>query len=196
MFEQVLRALKRLVGWSEADASRLAQHADLTSTWAETIVQDFYDTLFDYEPTAKIFHPDERPAREKTLTNWYLHVVHGQVDDDFWRQQWRVGLVHIPRRVTNDFMLAMMSRIQQRFLEKAYAHLPPEEARSLFLAFKRTTDVIAGLIAEGYRQGYIAAMQDLLGFQPELLERMLHLHTKDLIERLARLTLSPTTESG
>ena len=189
MFDQTLRSLKRLVGWQEADAHQLAQYADLTSAWAETIVQDFYDTLFGYEPTARIFRPDERPAREKTLRSWYLHVLRGQVNDDFWRQQWRVGLVHIPRGVTNDFMLGMMSRIQQRFLEKVYAHLPPEEAQPLFLAFKRTTDVIAGLIAEGYRQGYIAAMQDLLGFQPQLMERMLHLHTRDLIERLTRLTL-------
>jgi hypothetical protein len=51
-------------------------------------------------------------------------------------------------------MLGMMHRTQQFFLDKCLATFDQEEALSIFEAFKRVTDVAAGIIAEGYHTPY------------------------------------------
>lgn len=43
--------------------------------WVDQVVQGFYDTLFAHPPTRAIFREGERPAREKTLRDWYLRTV-------------------------------------------------------------------------------------------------------------------------
>ncbi len=189
MYEQVLQNLRTLVQYRPEDAEVLKRVYPVTSAWADEFVQIFYDVLFGYEPTARIFQPNERPAREQTLREWYLRLVKGDVDESFWRGQWRVGLVHIYRRVTNDFMIAMMSCLQQEFLRKCMDTWPSAEAAEVFLAFKRTTDVVSGLIAEGYMRGYQQAMKELLGFRIGLLERLIDMESKSLVERLEHLTV-------
>ena len=189
MYELVLQNLQTLIGYRDADGEILRRAYPVTSTWADEFVRIFYDTLFAYPPTARVFREGERAEREQTLREWYLRVVRGDIDEEFWRWQWRVGLIHIYRKVTNDFMLGMMSLVQQAFLQKCMAAFPSQEAVEVFLAFKRVTDVISGLIAEGYMRGYQMAMKDLLGFRTELLERMLAMESQSLVERLERLTM-------
>ncbi len=190
MYEQTLRNLQTLVGYRDEDPQILQRAYPVTSTWADEFVRLFYDTLFAHEPTARIFRPGERAEREITLKEWYLRVVRGEIDEDFWRWQWRVGLIHIYRKVTNDFMLGMMSLVQQAFLQKCMEAWPPEEALEVFLAFKRVTDVVSGLIAEGYMRGYQQAMKEFLGFRTELLERLLAMESRSLVQRLENLTMS------
>ncbi len=189
MFSEVLKTLIELTGYAQEDAQILAQTKTVTAQWAEDFAKAFYDTLFGYPPTAAVFKPGERPAREKTLKDWYLRVVSGEIDDGFWLWQWKVGLIHIPRRVPNDYMLGMMSRVQQLFLQKCLEAFPQEQAVRVFLAFKRVTDVVAGLIAEGYMRGHQLAMKELLGFRQELLDRMMDMEVDTLVERLMNLSV-------
>ena len=189
MFSEVLETMIQLTGYTEQDARILAETYETTAPWAPHLAKVFYDTLFAYPPTAAVFRPGERPAREKTLQDWYRRVVRGEIDDAFWLWQWRVGLIHIPRRVTNDFMLGMMSRVQQAFLQLCLEHFPHQRAIEVFLAFKRVTDVVAGLIAEGYMRGHQLAMRELLGFRQELLDRMMDMEVETLVERLMRLSV-------
>jgi hypothetical protein len=110
--EQILQDLITLTGLSEQDYQVLSEYADITQKWADEIVKEFYDTLFGHKPTSEVFREGERPDREVTLRNWYLEVTSGKISSDFWRRQWLVGLVHIPRKVSNRFMFGMMSRAQ------------------------------------------------------------------------------------
>lgn len=188
MFAEVLQTMVELTGYTAEDARVLAETYDTTSAWADEVAKVFYDTLFAYPPTAAVFRPNERPAREETLKQWYRVVVGGRIDDAFWLWQWKVGLIHIPRRVTNDFMLGMMSRVQQVFLTKCLQTWPQDKAVRVFLAFKRVTDVVSGLIAEGYMRGHQLAMKELLGFRQELLDRMMDMEVETLVDRLLRLS--------
>ncbi len=190
MFSDVLETMLKLTGYTPQDAQTLAETYEVTSQWAEELTQAFYDLLFSYPPTAAVFKPGERPAREETLKNWYRRVVSGQIDQEFWLWQWRVGLIHIPRRVPNDFMLGMMSRVQQLFLQKCLEAWPAPRAVEVFLAFKRVTDVVAGLIAEGYMRGHQLAMKELLGFRQELLDRMMDMEVETLVDRLMNLSVA------
>ncbi len=182
MVDQVLQDLIVLTGYSEEDAALLREHASLTRLWADEAVQVFYDTLFGYERTAAVFREGERPEREKTLRDWYLRVVSGEIDPQFWRWQWLAGVKHIPRHVTNAFMLGAMSRLQQFFLEKCLEALPVEEARRLYRAFHRVTGVAVGVMTEGYFQNYVVAMEKAVGFNRALVERMMELEIQQMID--------------
>ena len=90
----------------------------------------------------------------KTIRNWDLKVVKGELDDEFWRAHLQVGRRHIEREILNAYMLGMMHQTQQFFLGKCLAIFEQDEGLAVFNAFKRVTDITAGIIAEGYHTPY------------------------------------------
>ncbi len=150
--------LKFLTGLSKEDLEILKKHKDIALQWTDDLVKSFYDTLFAYEPTASVFKEGERKEREKTLSEWYRGLFE-EADKNFFIWQWYVGIVHIKRKVYNRYMLGMISKVQQIFMDKAIQNLPMEEALELYRAFKKITDVIAGIIAESYHQTYVESLQ-------------------------------------
>ncbi len=194
--EKVLQDLMVLTGFSEEDGRVLRETAHVTSQWAEEFAQAFYDLLFSYEPTARVFQEGERPAREASLKEWYDGVIHGNFTPEFWQQQWVVGLIHIARRVTNPYMLGMTSRVQQLFLHKCLEAFPPQQAEAVYGAFKRATDVVAGLVTEGYFQNYMLAMERVAGFRKKLIIRMLDMEIKRMLDEAGvQLSISDWTAS-
>lgn len=180
--EQLLKDLQTLTGYSEEDATLLRESATVTGPWVDDLVKVFYDTLFAYPPTGELLDEAQRAAREQTLRDWYLDVVGGQVSAAFWQRQWIVGLVHILRRVGNPYMLSMMSQAQTFFLGKCLNHWQDGREEQVFGAFKRTTDVIAGLIAEAYFRNYVIAMERVAGFKLTLIGRMMDLEVRKMLE--------------
>ena len=180
--EKVLHDMVVLTGFSEEDSRILQETAEVTAQWADDFAQAFYDLLFSYEPTAKVFREGERPAREASLKAWYDGVIHGNFTPAFWQQQWVVGLIHIARRVTNPYMLGMTSRVQQLFLHKCLEVFDTAKAEAVYGAFKRATDVVAGLVTEGYFQNYMLAMERVAGFRKKLIVRMLDMEIRRMLE--------------
>ena len=186
MEQQTLQDLIHLTGYTSADAETLSAVTATTQAWKEEITQLFYNTLYGYTSTSKVFREGERPAREDTLRNWYDHVVEGKIDDKFWRWQWFVGLVHIPRGITNPYMLGIMSRVQQAFLTNCLSTFDAEQAIAVYHAFKRITDVIAGLIAEGYFQSYLDAVENATGQSRNLINRQVDFAVGDMLTEARR----------
>ena len=179
--QNTLDDLKVLTGYTDNDPLILQSVASETMAWKEEVTQAFYDTLYGHGSTHAVFRDGERPAREDTLRNWYDIVTGGKIDDNFWQWQWFVGLIHIPRGITNPFMLGMMSCVQQLFRSKCYGTFEPAKAEEVFGAFKRVTDIIAGLIAEGYFQSYVQAMERMSGQSRTLIDRMVYLEVEEMI---------------
>jgi hypothetical protein len=184
--EQVLNDLIALTGLTEQDYQILQDAASHTQQWTDDLTAAFYDTLYGYAPTSHIFKPGERPERENTLITWYREVTSGTIDLNFWRRQWIVGLVHIPRRVTDPFMIGMMSRVQQLFLKKCLETYDLEQAMTVFGAFKRVTDVVTGLIAEGYFLSYVEATERMTGQSRALTERLVGLEISKMTEEMRK----------
>jgi hypothetical protein len=173
--QQALDDLLTLTGLCAQDYAILHARGAVLSAWSDELVAVFYDTLYQYPATATIFKEGERPQREQSLRQWYDEICNHQVDSAFWQKQWRVGLIHIARKVTTPFMLGMISRVQQVFLHKCLAHYELAEALEVYGAFKRLTDVIGGLIAESYFVNYIEAMENVGGLKLSLVQRMIDL---------------------
>jgi hypothetical protein len=186
MDEQVLKDLSALTGLTDDDYQTLKDSAPHTQQWTQELTQHFYDTLYGYVPTSHVFKPDERPDRETTLINWYMEVTSGNIDLNFWKRQWIIGLVHIPRRVTDPFMIGMMSRTQQFFLKKCLETFDLEQAQNVYGAFKRVSDTVTGLIAEGYFISYVEATERMTGQSRALTDRLVTLEISRMIEEVRK----------
>jgi hypothetical protein len=173
--QQALDDLLVLTGLNAQDYALIHTHAETLLGWREELATIFYDTLFQYPATAAIFKSDERSQREETLRAWYTSLCQDKIDAAFWQHQWLVGLVHIARKVSTPFMLGMISRVQQVFLQKCLANFELNEALAVYGAFKRLTDVIGALIAESYFVNYIQAMENVGGLKMSLIQRMIDL---------------------
>lgn len=180
---EALAHLIRLTGYSAEDAQVLAAAAPRTKIWIDGMVDEFYDTLFAYPPTSEVFLAGERAARQANLRAWLEAVLSGAAGDEFWAQQWIVGLVHIKRRVLSTYMLSMTSALQRHFLTRCLRELPAAEGERLFAAFHRTTTIVAGLAVEGYHRGYIEAVADVTGMKFKLIDRMAGVAVDRLLAR-------------
>lgn len=179
--KQILNDLITLTGYTNADAQILEEVADQTEAWGPMIATAFYDTLYGYESTSPVFKDGERPTREKSLVHWYNMLIAGKVNDDFWQWQWYVGIVHIPRGISNSFMMGMMSSVQQMFITRCMATFEKEQALIIYAAFKRITDVVAGLIAESYFESYLEAVERSTGQSRKLIDRQVSFAVEEMV---------------
>ena len=174
--------LVALTGLTQNDFEVLRKAAPKIKKWGPAVVKIFYDTLFNHEATAKIFNPGERPVREVALAQWYNELINGKLDDHFWENQLLVGLIHIKRDVHNHMMFGMLCRVQTVFLDQALKEFGLDEGHKLYASFKRITDVIAGLIAEGYFEKYLDAFESMSGIKRTVIHRMVTLEVDKMIE--------------
>lgn len=179
--KKILNDLITLVGYTDADAQILRDVADQTRPWGLTVATVFYDTVYAYETTAAVFKEGERPVREKSLIHWYNLLISGQINDDFWQWQWYVGIIHIPRGISNSYMMGMMSRVQQLFGQQCMATFEGEQALVVYNAFKRVTDVVAGLIAESYFESYLEAVERSTGQSRKLIDRQVSFAVEEMV---------------
>ncbi|BDG16554.1 hypothetical protein Thermus71318_02320 [Thermus brockianus] len=148
------------------DGKVLSRYAPLMEGFTEEVVQGFYDTLFGHSATRRIFREGERPAREKTLRDWYLRTLRGPFNGQYFAWQALVGLVHVRRGVTNAMMAAMWNWLTEEVARRARAALPPEEARALEDAWRRLAFTVMALIAEEYLEAYLEALALAKGEDP------------------------------
>ena len=193
--KQTLTHLQVLIGCTDEDLAILARNSDHLEPLFGGIIDEFYEALLAYEPTAAVFASGEIPERKASLEFWLKSLCSGKVGETFWHQQWIVGLIHFQRGVSNAFMLAMVSRVQQRVLEGCHGALDEDDAKEVFGAFKRVTDVVAGLIAEGYLQGYVTAVEQVTGMKGSLVDRVAHATVDRLLEE-ARAEMKHTEPVG
>lgn len=168
-----LDTIKTLTGFSQQDFDTLKAAAPQATQWVDEIVQMFYDTLFAHARTASAFHAGERPAREKTLREWYLSLFDSRDTEDFWNKQGRIGFVHIRRHINNEFMIGMASRVSDVFTQKALAAFETEQGVAVTQAFNRILKSVVGLTAENYDVMSQMAFSESTGAEPQLIDRLI-----------------------
>ena len=174
---------KHLVGLSERDAQILAERKEVLLSWADELVEDFYAQLLRYPKTAQIFErtvPVERV--KKKFKKWYEELVSGKVDEQFYKRQFFVGLVHIYYGIENDIMIFMANHLKRSFLNKAFEHFEPDEAAYVFQAFSKLVDFVIALTVEGYTFTLYQGLTDVAGLKPSLVERMMKMKLQELYE--------------
>lgn len=148
--EDLFRLVSDLVEFRDSDWDVLEAEAEQIRQWGPEMVNIFYDTLFGLEETRQVFHEGERPKVEATLATWIESMISGKQGPEFWEHQWLVALMHIKRGTKNLYMLGMMNRLQQVFLQKCMEHYDAQKAIEVYSAFLRISGTVATLIAQCY----------------------------------------------
>ncbi len=148
--DQLFQTISHLINYQESDWNILANEASEIKKWVPELINTFYETLYELEETRAVFHNGEREKLEKTLELWLTKMLLGTQDKNFWDQQWYVALLHIKRGTKNLYMLGMMNRLQQLFLQKSIETFDNEKAFNVYRAFLRISGMVAGLIAQCY----------------------------------------------
>ncbi len=180
-----VKTASELTGYRPEDWDVLQAEAEHLRQWGPEIVQQFYDRLLSCPEAASVVEEGERPKLERTLARWYEQMLTGRKDEDYWRYQWYIALMHIKRKTRNLYMLGMMNHVQQIFVQKCFAEFEPEKAQVLAGAFLRVSGIIATLIAECYDEVLESSTREGLakvGINPALLNRIKDLQIKRMLE--------------
>jgi len=184
---EYVKTISGLINYEEADWDVLAAERETIKTWAPELIAAFYDTLYSLDDTRKVFHEGERPKLEATLEKWIVSILSGRQNDEFWDHQWYVALLHIQRGTKNLFMLGIMNRLQQVFLEKSIQNFTPQRALEVFEAFLRISGMVAGLIAQCYDEVTETSTRDGLtrvGLNEALIKRIKDMQITKMLEEV------------
>lgn len=179
---EILDQIPPSVRFSDADAAVILRHRDTLLTFEAELVQGFYDNVYGYEVTRRVFRDDERPAREKTLVEWYRRTLSGPFDDAYWRWQAYVGLVHIKRKVNNAMVAGMWGWIMTFLGARALTALPLDEALKLIKAVHALQACVFALIAESYQRNMFTAVDKAAGLSEALLMNLVNIEIDDMLK--------------
>ena len=176
---EVLEVYRNLAKFDEGVLKVLSSKYSVLSSWVDELVNSFYDTLYSWEKTRALLEGKDRKRLERTLRDWYLTIVSGDISDDFWKRQWRVGLVHVANGVSNLYFISMMDFIRAFFTDKVKASFDKDEAVELIKAFNTITSVIVSLVVEGYVDAFV----NLSGMDESLVHRLAQLGAQEMIDK-------------
>ena len=184
----VLEKAKMLTGFSEEDERVLSEASESLLPFADEIAVAFYDTLFGFETTHKVFRDldQDRKVREGTLRLWFRSLVSGQYDDKFWTWHWLVGLIHIQHHVEHVFVMSMFGRLQTILVEKAMETFEEASAERVIKSLLRVTTCLSALAIEAYHQEYLAVVKES-GMKESVLNRMVSIEVKKKIKEYRNL---------
>lgn len=177
--------ISKLIAFEESDWNVLAAESTTIMKWIPDLVGVFYNTLYDIEETNAVFHEGERGKLEATLEKWVHEILGGDQGEKFWNHQRYIALLHIKRGTKNLYMLGMMNRMQQVFLQKSMESFEKEKAVLVFTAFLRLSGMVAGLIAQCYDEVIETSTQTGLskvGLNPALMTRIKAMQIDEMLE--------------
>ena len=187
--KDILAAMPEQTLLGDEDIQVLKRNKDFIFSLADVIVKDFYDVLFSNEKTKAVFKPNERKAREKTLTDWVVKTIDGNFDLQYWSWQTFVRILHVKRKVTNNMMIAMMGRVSDIIFTQAILQLPKEEAIALKAAWIKFSTTVLSLIAEAYHIFYMTAVSNVTGMNQKLLNNAVQVEIDNLINQNVKYRL-------
>ncbi len=179
---EILDQIPPSVRFNDEDAAVILRYRDTLLTFEADLVQGFYDNVYGHAVTRRVFRDDERPAREKTLVEWYRRTLSGPFDDAYWRWQAYVGLVHIKRKVNNAMVAGMWGWIMTFLGARALTALPLDEALKLIKAVHALQACVLALIAESYQRNMFTAVDKAAGLSEALLMNLVNIEIDDMLK--------------
>jgi len=164
-------SLQRYVGWSEADARRVAAAGDVVRPAFAPLIDDFYDAIQREPNTSKLMTGGERQiARLKaTLLRWLHELFNGVYDADYVARRYQVGRRHVEIGLRQVYADAAMARLRAGLHEALQANWPddprdmPTTARSL----NRLLDLELAMIEDAYTTERLAEQRHEVRRQSE-----------------------------
>ena len=182
--ENILEDVKTLLNFSQKDLEVLRIRKELLKSWADEIIEDFYSVLLKDEKAKEIIEKNKVSIERLKEANkaWYNKIVSGEIDEEFFKYSFFVGLVHIYYGVDNHLMIFMADVMRRKFLQLCLENFEEGEAFEVYQSFSKIVAAFVGLTVEGYVFMLKKALLDILGMKPELVNRLLKIELEKTLE--------------
>ncbi|RMF54525.1 MAG: hypothetical protein D6748_16325 [Calditrichaeota bacterium] len=189
----ILQDLITLTGFCPQDLEILHQMGPHIVEWVPAMVDVLSDLVSEFAPP--LSSGNVKPSdQENILKNWLSEIIHGRFDLSFWKHQWLLQLSRPEQRFHNHILLiAIVSRLQTFFLAQCLREFELPVAKRLYLAFKRLTDTMCGMVIEGVFEMYLNAAETSTGIKRSVLAKMVSTSAEKLIKKEYQKLMSQST---
>lgn len=111
--------LQDYVGWTEADAARVAVAGPLVEPHIDRLIDDFYEEIDRHPQARKVITggPQQVARLKETLKAWLRNLLAGKYDQEYVSRRWRVGLRHVEIGLSQVYTNAALSRLRKGLLQ-------------------------------------------------------------------------------
>ncbi len=179
--KEILAQIPKNLCLNEEDLVTLKASKPFVVERLDSITKNFYDTLFNFDKTRDVFYENERAISEKSFKHWADETLARDIDEEYWKWQTYVGLIHIKRGIKNNVFITMLNYISEMLMEEVVLNVPKEQAVPILKAWLKLTAIVASLITEGYRLFYHKAVENVTGINQTLLDNTVRVEIDNLV---------------
>lgn len=155
--------LQRYLGWSEEDARRVHQAAEIAEPHFAPLIEDFYTEIQQHPEALKVIQGgDAQIERLKlTLSGWLRSLFAGPYDHEYVNRRWQIGRRHVEIGLGQAYPDAALSRLRKGLVRallkdwKADATELIQTVESLNMLL----DLDLAIIHEAYENEYMSQIQ-------------------------------------
>jgi hemerythrin-like metal-binding protein len=179
--QQVVEGAARLNGHTENDWAILASVRDVTQPWAPSVGKIFGEVIYAAPELAPVLAKSSRQDRENSVAVWFERVASGFPGSTFWPETALIGFAHAAAGVSNDSVLAFMSRLDALLSLNCARTMPPPKAVEVSGALSRILGLAEALMVQAWEHAIITGVTQL-GFNPKLMARMRSVAVRKMID--------------
>lgn len=150
---QELVRRKQFLEFGPEDEERLRKLASVSKTYAQTVIDAFYEHLMSFDEMRVFFADDELLARVKAKQKaYFLRLTQGNYDIDYVEERLKIGAVHEQIDLPVKFYLSMYNF----YLREVWKHIfeidrtHPDETIDTFFSLMKLTFLDISLAIETY----------------------------------------------
>ena len=162
LFERY-RELQSYVGWTEADAERVAAAAPLLEPYLHALIDDFYEEIERHPDARKVITggPAQIERLKGTLVQWLRDLLSGTYDDRYVARRWRVGWRHVEIGLEQVYTNVALSRLRTGLVRALHESWPgePQALEETVRSLNKLLDLDLAIIEDAYQAEYAARLQ-------------------------------------
>jgi PAS domain S-box-containing protein len=153
------REMQRYLGWTEADARRVAALGPLVEPHTGELVHDFYAEVRRHPEAMRVITggSEQMVRLSRTLRAWLVDLLAGAYDDAYMARRWQVGHRHVEIGLAQRFAALAMSRLRMGIVEcvKHEWTGPAGELGAALASLHKLLDLELALIQDAYEFEYV-----------------------------------------
>jgi signal transduction histidine kinase len=157
------RELQAYVGWTDADAARVAAIGPILAPHFPALVDDFYAEIERHEEARRVIRggPPQIERLKGTLSGWLVELFSGRYDEAYVERRWRVGWRHVEIGLAQVYTNASLSRLRGGLLRALRESWSGSEAdlAEISQSLDRLIDLDLAIIEEAYNAEFSARLQ-------------------------------------
>ncbi len=155
--------LQSYVGWTSADAERLAAAAPLLAPCFAAWVDEFYQEIQRHPPVSSVITGgEEQVARLKqTLRQWLAEFFSGKYDEFYIARRWGVGLRHVEIGLPQVYTVAAVTRLRNAMIVDLCTRWQKDNASMVqtLQSLNKLLDLDLAIIGDAYESEFVQRQQ-------------------------------------